>query len=162
MPQGLDGNVRLRGATPAHAAAPEDPAASDAPLADATPATSVPAASPPLVLDAGGRQKLVEDAGGKSARQVRRMLADLDPELAPPADRMRPIGDGRYELKAVIDADCHQGLEQLRGLLSHVDPSHQGQVFLYWVELTNLLAVSAPALVPHFAPAPERGREMVT
>ncbi|MCY4375891.1 MAG: hypothetical protein OXC31_19215, partial [Spirochaetaceae bacterium] len=41
---------------------------------------------------------------------------------AVPADRMRPLGDGRYELKAVIDADCHQGLEQLRGLLSHVDP----------------------------------------
>ena len=57
-----------------------------------------------------------------SARQVRRMLADLDPELATPADRMRPLGDGRYELKALIDADCHQGLEQLRGLLSHVDP----------------------------------------
>ena len=111
------------GSAPAHAAATEDPAAPGGPLADATPpATSVPAASPPLVLDAAGRQKLVEDAAGKSARQVRRMLADLDPELAPPADRMRPLGDGRYELKAVIDADCHQGLEQLRGLLSHVDP----------------------------------------
>ena len=35
---------------------------------------------------------------------------------------MRPLGDGRYELKAVIDADCHGGLEHLRGLLSHVDP----------------------------------------
>ena len=51
------------------------------------------------------------------------MLADLDPELAPPADRVRPLGDGRYELKAVIDSDCQQGLEHLRGLLSHVDPS---------------------------------------
>ena len=50
------------------------------------------------------------------------MLADLDPELAPPADRVRPLGDGRYELKATIDAECQQGLEQLRGLLSHVDP----------------------------------------
>ena len=69
-----------------------------------------------------GRQKLVEEAAGKSARQVRQMLADLDPELAPPADRMRPLGDGRYELKATIDAECQQGLEQLRGLLSHVDP----------------------------------------
>ncbi|MDD9986945.1 MAG: HNH endonuclease, partial [Spirochaetaceae bacterium] len=86
----------------------------------ATPRHSEPA--PPLVLDAAGRQKLVEDAAGKSARQVRRMLADLDPELAPPADRVRPLGDGRYELKVVIDADCQQGLEQLRGLLSHVDP----------------------------------------
>ena len=78
--------------------------------------------APPLVLNVAGRQKLVEEAVGKSTRQVRRMLADLDPELAPPADRVRPLGDGRYELKAMIDADCQQGLEHLRGLLSHVDP----------------------------------------
>ncbi|MDE0221076.1 MAG: HNH endonuclease, partial [Spirochaetaceae bacterium] len=95
----------------------------------AAPAEVAPAATsshskpvPPLVLDAAGRQKLVEEATGKSTRQVRRMLADLDPELTPPADRVRPLGDGRYELKAVIDADCQQGLEHLRGLLSHVDP----------------------------------------
>jgi len=99
-------------------------ARADDPVADAAPAAppSHPEPAPPLVLDAAGRQKLVEDAAGKSARQVRRMLADLDPELAPPADRVRPLGDGRYELKAVIDADCQEGLEQLRGLLSHVDP----------------------------------------
>ena len=74
------------------------------------------------MLDAAGRRQLVEEAAGKSARQVRQMLADLDPELAPPADRVRPLGDGRYELKATIDPECQQGLEQLRGLLSHVDP----------------------------------------
>ena len=94
------------------------------PAADFAPAVPLPPAEPepPLVLDAAGRQKLVEDAAGKSARQVRQMLVDLDPELAPPADRVRPLGDGRYELKATIDAECQQGLEQLRGLLSHVDP----------------------------------------
>ncbi len=108
---------------------PVGSAAESAPATEERPADSAPAAAPsasdsepPLVLDAAGRQKLLEEAAGKSARQVRRMLADLDPELAVPADRMRPLGDGRYELKAVIDADCHQGLEQLRGLLSHVDP----------------------------------------
>ena len=94
------------------------------PAADPAPAVPLPPVEPEpaLVLDAVGRQKLVEEAAGKSARQVRRMLADLDPELAPPADRVRPLGDGRYELKATIDAECQQGLEQLRGLLSHVDP----------------------------------------
>ena len=95
------------------------------PAADSAPAVPLPPAEPeppPLVLDAVGRKKLVEEAAGKSARQVRRMLVDLDPELAPPADRVRPLGDGRYELKATIDAECQQGLEQLRGLLSHVDP----------------------------------------
>ena len=92
--------------------------------ADSAPAVPLPSAEPepPLVLDAVGRQKLVEEAAGKSARQVRQMLADLDPELAPPADRVRPLGDGRFEMKATIDSECRQGLEQLRGLLSHVDP----------------------------------------
>ena len=106
------------GSVPAEVASAGGPMAVAAP--PVTPSHSEPA--PPLVLDAAGRQKLVEEAAGKSARQVRRMLADLDPELAPPADRVRPLGDGRYELKATIDADCQQGLEQLRGLLSHVDP----------------------------------------
>ena len=109
--------------------APAGSATESAPATEEPPADSAPTAAPspsdpepPLVLDAAGRQRLVEEATGKSARQVRRMLADLDPELAVPADRMRPLGDGRYEMKAVIDADCQQGLEQLRGLLSHVDP----------------------------------------
>ena len=106
------------GSAPAEVASADDPAADAAPAAPPNP--SEPA--PPLVLDAAGRQKLIEEAAGKSARQVRRMLADLDPELAPLADRVRPLGDGRYELKAVIGGDCQQGLEHLRGLLSHVDP----------------------------------------
>ena len=107
------------GSAAAGSAAQTDPAADSAPAVPVSPAESQP---PPLVLDAVGRQKLVEEAAGKSARQVRQMLVDLDPELAPPADRVRPLGDGRYELKATIDAECQQGLEQLRGLLSHVDP----------------------------------------
>ncbi len=95
------------------------PAAPGATTASPQP-TELPA--PPVVLDAAGRQKLVDEAAGKSARQVRQMLADVAPEMALPADRIRPLGNGRYELKAIIDADCQQGLEQLRGLLSHVDP----------------------------------------
>ena len=110
--------ARSVGSAPGEAARADDPAADAAPAAP--PRHSEP--EPSLVLDAAGRRKLVEDAAGKSTRQVHRMLADLDPELTPPADRVRPVGDGRYELKAVIDADCQQGLEHLRGLLSHVDP----------------------------------------
>ena len=97
-------------------------AAADTPQAATTPAVAALPTEPPLVLDAVGRQKLVEEAAGKSTRQVKRMLADLDPELAAAADRVRPLGNGRYELKAVIDAECQRGLEQLASLLSHVDP----------------------------------------
>jgi len=64
----------------------------------------------------------VEQAAGKSSRQVMRLLAEVDPELAAPADRVRPLGAGRWEIKAVIDDECRCGLERLKGLLSHVDP----------------------------------------
>ena len=50
-----------------------------------------------------------------------RLLAEVDPELATPADRVRPLGAERWELKAVIDDECRRGLERLKGLLSHVD-----------------------------------------
>ena len=99
-----------------------DTTRADTTQAATTPAVAALPTEPPLVLDAVGRQKLVEEAAGKSTRQVKRMLADLDPELAAAADRVRPLGNGRYELKAVIDAECQRGLEQLTSLLSHVDP----------------------------------------
>ncbi len=78
--------------------------------------------APSPVLDAHARQQLVEQAVGKSTRQVQQMLAEVDPEAAAPAERLRALGDGRWELKAVIDAECQRGLQQLRELLSHVDP----------------------------------------
>ena len=84
------------------------------------PAERKPAPAP--VLDSEARRELVEQASGKSSREVMQMLAEVDPELAAPADRVRPLGGGRWELKAVIDDECRRGLERLKGLLSHVDP----------------------------------------
>ena len=82
----------------------------------AAPARPVPA------LDAAQRQELVAQASGKSTREVKQLLAGVAPELAPPAERMRALGEDRWELKVVIDAACQRGIEQLRALLSHVDP----------------------------------------
>ena len=78
--------------------------------------------APKPMLDVSAQKALVEEAVGKSTRQVMQMLAEVDPVLAVPADRVRALGEGRWELKAVIDAECQRGLEQLRGLLSNVDP----------------------------------------
>ena len=94
------------------------PRAGSAPAATADKAAGAPAP----VLDAHARQELVERAMGKSTRQVQQMLAEVDPEAAATAERLRPLGDGRWELKAVVDAECQRGLQQLRELLSHVDP----------------------------------------
>ena len=77
---------------------------------------------PPPELDVSARKALVDEAAGKSTRQVMQMLAEMDPELAVPADRVRPLGGERWEMKVVIDDECQRGLEQLKGLLSHVDP----------------------------------------
>ena len=92
---------------------------------------AVPAGAPQpgLPVDAAAREKLVVQAVGKSTREVKQMLASVDPESALPDDRMRALGGGRWELKVVIDAECQCGLEKLKDLLSHVDP-HQtmGQI----------------------------------
>ncbi len=86
------------------------------------PAERKPVSAPEPVLDSEARRELVERASGKSSREVMQLLAEVDPELAAPADRVRPLGGGRWELKAVIDDECRRGLEQIKGLLSHVEP----------------------------------------
>ncbi len=105
-------------------AAPELLPGGTGPALEAGASGAVAAASARAVpaLDAAQRQELVAQASGKSTREVKQLLAGVAPELAPPADRMRALGDGRWELKVVIDAACQCGIEQLRGLLSHVDP----------------------------------------
>ena len=85
-------------------------------------APTAPATAPPPELDLSARKALVDEAVGKSSREVMRMLVGMDPDLAAPADRLRPLDAEHWELKAVIDTECQRGLEQLKGLLSHVDP----------------------------------------
>ena len=63
--------------------------------------TALATAAPPE-LDLSARKALVDEAVGKSSREVMRMLAGVDPELAAPADRLRPLDAERWELKAVM------------------------------------------------------------
>ncbi len=93
----------------------------------ARPYRSAPAgpARPPApkpMLDMSAQKALVEEAAGKSTRQVMQMLAEVDPALVVPTDKVRPLSEGRWELKVAIDTECQRGLEQLKGLLTHVDP----------------------------------------
>ena len=113
-PPGGDG----LGGEPRDDGAPGEPASS-APMR-AGERDPVPAGGP--VLDAAAREELVKQAAGKSTREVQQMVAEVDPELAQPSDRMRALGNGRWELKAAIDAECRHGLEKLQMLLSHQDP----------------------------------------
>ena len=80
-------------------------------------------AEAPPVLDVSARKALVEQAAGKSTREVERMLASVDPTLVPPREKVRRLADGKWELKAVIDDECERGLKELKRLLSHTNPS---------------------------------------
>ena len=106
------------GGTPRNDGTPAEPAPATRMRAGAR--DPVPVAGP--VLDASAREELVKQAAGKSTRELQQMLAEVDPELAQPSDRMRALGSGRWELKATIDAECRHGLEKLQMLLSHQDP----------------------------------------
>ena len=114
-PPGSHGTGGGTGGEPRNDGVPGEPASMRAGERD-----PAPAAGP--VLDAAAREELVKQAAGKSTREVQQMVAEVDPELAQPSDRMRALGGGRWELKAAIDAECRHGLESLQMLLSHTDP----------------------------------------
>ena len=113
--QGIGGSP---GGAPRNDGAPGEPAPAD-PTRDGG---RDPAPGAGSVLDDAAREELVQRAAGKSTREVQQMVAEVDPELAQRSDRLRALGNGRWELKAAIDAECRHGLEKLQMLLSHVDP----------------------------------------
>ena len=83
------------------------------------PSLSAPPEPDPLAL---AEEDLVEQVAGQSSRAVARIIAEANPEVAVPRDTLRPLGEDRFTLKCTIDGECQQGLVQLKGLLSHLDP----------------------------------------
>ena len=86
-------------------------------------AGAVRAEIPVVVLDSTGQREIVKQATGKSSRQVEELLASVDPNLAAPREQLRARGDGTWTFTVVVDRECRQGLDQLKALLSHVDPA---------------------------------------
>ena len=84
---------------------------------------SVRAQAPVVVLDATGQRELVKQATGKNSRQVEELLASVDPSLTSPREQLRARGDGTWTFTVVVDRECRHGLDQLKSLLSHVDPA---------------------------------------
>ncbi len=84
---------------------------------------SMPAESAGTPLSDRVKRDLIERARGKTTRQVNELIAEFDPDLIRPRERLRALGHDRWELKAVVDGECRRGLEQLRQWLSHVNPA---------------------------------------
>ena len=108
-------------ATPVAAPAPSRP---PAPTSEPQRAPeSQPVSPPQAVSEEDQNRDLIRQAEGQSSRQVARLIADLNPHNAPPRERLRALGGGRWELRVVVDDSCNVGLEELRALLSHIDPA---------------------------------------
>ena len=90
----------------------------DDPFAELSPS---PVSTAPL-LHPQRQRELIEQAVGKSTRQVASLLAAAAPEVVPPRDTLRAVAPDRYTLKVSIDQECEQGLRLLKDLMSHVDP----------------------------------------
>ena len=126
-PQGRPGpqsqNASQGQPTPQRQPAP-GPQRQPAPQSQPTPQRQpAPGPQPVFRPEAAHDRDLIEQAEGRSSRQVARLIADLTPQAAPPRERLRPLGHGHWELRVVVDDSCHAGLDLLRALLSHVNPA---------------------------------------
>ena len=119
---GAPGAGRTAGTT-GEAGAPEAPEAAAAAGEAGEAGEAVEAGAAEAPLSESVKRELIEQAQGKTTRQISELIAALDPELGRSRDRLRSLGGDRWELKAVIDGDCQRGLEELRHLLSHVNPA---------------------------------------
>ena len=76
-------------------------------------------------LERQQKLKLIEKAEGRSSRETEMLLLEQSPDSKRilRKDQVRFLGEGRFEVKTVIDAANHRKLEKLKFLLSHQNPS---------------------------------------
>ena len=76
--------------------------------------------SPSLSIEK--KQDLVKRAEGCSTRATMKLLSEADPSLSVSKEQARFLGNGKVEIKLVIDESSYKNLEELKSLLSHKNP----------------------------------------
>ena len=90
-----------------------------------------------LSLSLEKKRELVKKAEGCSTRATMKLLSEQDPALSVSKEQARFLGNGKVEIKVVIDESCHKKLEELKNLLSHKNPA------LSYRELFSILSEEA-------------------
>ena len=72
-----------------------------------------------ISLSVEEKQDLVKRAEGCSTRATMKLLSEADPFLSVSKEQARFLGNGKVEIKLVIDESSHKKLEELKSLLSH-------------------------------------------
>ena len=75
-----------------------------------------------LFLNVEEKQGLVKRAEGCSTRATMKLLLEADPSLSVSKEQARFLGNGKVEIKFVIDESCYKKLEELKSFLSHKSP----------------------------------------
>ena len=88
----------------------------------------------PKLLNLKQKQDLIKKVEGKSARGTMKLLSEIIPPVFIPNDQVCFLGQGRVEIKTIVDEDCYKNLEELKSLLSHKNPS------LSYGELISILS----------------------
>ena len=79
---------------------------------------------------------LIEKVEEKSSRETEKLLASIDPEIAAPKERVRELGQGKTEIKIILDEEGMKNLETLKHLLSHKNPNlSYGELVLFLLRL---------------------------
>ena len=63
-------------------------------------------------------------------------MASIDPEIAIPKEKIRELGNGKTEIKIILDQEGLKNLETLKHLLSHQNPNlSYGELVLFLSKL---------------------------
>ena len=68
------------------------------------------------------KQDLLEKAESCSTREMARLLSEVEPSLSVSREQTRFLGNGRVEIKVVVDENCYRNIEELKNLFSHRNP----------------------------------------
>ena len=83
------------------------------------------------------KKRILQEVEGNSTRDTMKLLAQKDPSLALPTEKVRYLGGGKVEIRLVVDEGCQKRLESLLHLLAHKNPS------LSYAELLSILSQEA-------------------
>ena len=69
------------------------------------------------------KKELLKKVEGCSTRETQKLLSQKEPELALPQEKIRFLGNGKIELRVVLDEKALQQLEELKALFAHKNPN---------------------------------------
>ena len=79
--------------------------------------------SPKWGFSSTEKKDLIQKAEGRSTRDTSKLLSEVDPQLSLPQEKVRPLGQGKVEIRLVVNESCQERLDQLKNLLSHQNPN---------------------------------------